>query len=125
LPRRVAPPETAGPLSPYSLKSATIGTRGQGEADDMTGTTVAETPPAAGRTLVYRLAVLTRVTQWINALCILVLFMSGLQICTPLYIGQASADAPVLAMTARAGADGVPTARKLGATFDTTGVLGV
>ena len=97
----------------------------------MTGTTVAETPPAAGRTLVYRHAVLTRVTHWINALCILVLILSGLQIFNAhpaLYIGQASNfDAPVLAMTARAGADGVPVGETkiLGATFDTTGVLGV
>lgn len=97
----------------------------------MTGMTPAETLPAARKTLVYRHAVLTRVTHWINALCILVLILSGLQIFNAhpaLYLGQASTfDAPVLAMTARSGPDGKPVGETqiLGATFETTGVLGV
>ncbi|PPQ28407.1 hypothetical protein CCR94_17915, partial [Rhodoblastus sphagnicola] len=37
-------------------------------------------PANAGRKLVHRHALATRVTHWINALCVTVLLMSGLQI---------------------------------------------
>ncbi|HET7717519.1 MAG TPA: cytochrome b/b6 domain-containing protein [Bauldia sp.] len=95
----------------------------------MADTSLAAEPPKS--TLVYRHAVVTRVTHWINAVCIVFLILSGLQIFNAhpaLYIGQASDfDAPVLSMTARLGDDGQPVGetRILGATFDTTGFLGV
>ncbi len=83
------------------------------------------------RVLVYRHSVLIRITHWINALCILVLVMSGLQIFNAhpaLYFGQASDfDNPALAMRAVTTADG----ERIGVTvigntsFTTTGVLGL
>ena len=95
----------------------------------MADTTVAAGPPTPG--LVYRHTVLTRVTHWINVVCITFLILSGLQIFNAhpaLYIGSASNfDNPVLAMTARRGEDGKPVGETkiLGATFNTTGVLGL
>lgn len=95
----------------------------------MADTTVAERPPPTA--LVYRHTVLTRVTHWINVVCIVFLILSGLQIFNAhpaLYIGQASDfDAPILSMTARLGADGQPVGETkiFGATFDTTGFLGL
>jgi len=72
-----------------------------------------------------------RVMHWLNALCILVLFMSGLSIFNAhpaLYWGEDSHfDTPLLSLTGKAGPDG----RLRGETqvgpwrFDTTGVLGV
>jgi thiosulfate reductase cytochrome b subunit len=88
-------------------------------------------PPTRTTTVILRHALATRMTHWINALCILVLILSGLQIFNAhpaLYLGQASDfDAPVLAMTARTGPDGTPIGETtlLGATFETTGVLGL
>jgi thiosulfate reductase cytochrome b subunit len=87
--------------------------------------------PPHGRMLVYRHAILTRITHWINVVCITFLLMSGMQIFNAhpaLYIGQKSDfDTPVLAMTARRGEDGAPVGETtiLGATFNTTGVLGL
>lgn len=95
----------------------------------MAETTTTEVRPQ--KTLVYRHAVATRITHWINVVAITFLILSGLQIFNAhpaLYIGQASDfDAPVLAMTARLGEDGQPVGETqiLGATFVTTGVLGV
>jgi thiosulfate reductase cytochrome b subunit len=95
----------------------------------MAETTATAEPPQ--KTLVYRHTVITRVTHWINVIAITFLILSGLQIFNAhpaLYIGSASDfDAPVLAMTARLGEDGQPVGETkiLGATFDTTGVLGV
>lgn len=92
---------------------------------------MAKTTDAPERTLVYRHTVTTRITHWINAVAITVLILSGLQIFNAhpaLYIGEASDfDAPVLAMTARLGEDGKPVGETkiFGATFDTTGFLGV
>ncbi|MEO8667202.1 MAG: cytochrome b/b6 domain-containing protein [Bauldia sp.] len=83
------------------------------------------------RILVYRHSVLTRITHWINVLCILVLVMSGLQIFNAhpaLYFGQKSDfDKPALAMRAVNGPDGAPIGVTTigGATFTTTGVLGL
>lgn len=95
----------------------------------MAETTVAEGPPSTA--LVYRHTVITRITHWINVVCIVFLILSGLQIFNAhpaLYIGSASDFAnPVLSMTARLGEDGQPIGetKLLGATFDTTGFLGV
>ena len=83
------------------------------------------------RASIRRHSVLVRATHWINAACLLILLMSGLQIFNAhpaLYWGQASAfDDPVLAMTAtnndESGIRGVT--RFFGHAFDTTGVLGV
>jgi thiosulfate reductase cytochrome b subunit len=77
-----------------------------------------------------RHSIAVRVTHWINAGCLLILLMSGLQIFNAhpaLYWGQASAfDHPILALTAtdsdEAGIKGVT--QIFGHAFDTTGVLG-
>jgi thiosulfate reductase cytochrome b subunit len=83
-----------------------------------------------GRIFVYRHSVLVRITHWINVLCILVLVMSGLQIFNAhpsLYWGERSYfDDPVLSMRTEkspSGPIGVTTV--LGASFETTGVLGL
>jgi thiosulfate reductase cytochrome b subunit len=89
-----------------------------------------EAAPMPATTLVHRHALVTRVTHWINVLAISLLILSGLQIFNAhpaLYIGQASDfDAPVLSMTASRDANGEIAGQTmiLGATFDTTGVLG-
>ncbi|WP_201840651.1 cytochrome b/b6 domain-containing protein [Microvirga zambiensis] len=77
-----------------------------------------------------RHSIMVRVTHWINAACLLILLMSGLQIFNAhpaLYWGQASAfDHPLLALTAtdnnEAGIRGVT--QILGHAFDTTGLFG-
>lgn len=72
-----------------------------------------------------------RVMHWLNALCILVLFMSGLSIFNAhpaLYWGEDSHfDTPLLSMTGKHGADGQLRGQtQIGPwRFDTTGVLGV
>jgi thiosulfate reductase cytochrome b subunit len=86
--------------------------------------------PPAGRTFVYRHSVLVRITHWINVLCILVLVMSGLQIFNAhpsLYWGERSHfDDPVLSMRAENSPEGpVGVTTVLGASFETTGVLGL
>jgi thiosulfate reductase cytochrome b subunit len=73
---------------------------------------------------------LLRITHWVNALCFLLLLMSGLQIFNAhpaLYVGNRSNfDHPVLAIQARPTESGVVgEAVILGHAFDTTGVLGV
>jgi thiosulfate reductase cytochrome b subunit len=80
--------------------------------------------------VVYRHSGAVRVTHWVNALCLLVLLMSGLQIFNAhpaLYLGAKSTfDHPVMAMRPMQHGDqvmGVTTI--LGWDFDTTGVLGV
>lgn len=82
--------------------------------------------------LVYRHALATRVTHWINVLCVAVLLLSGLQIFNAhpaLYWGQAGADPEkaVLEMGADASASEAPTGFvRLGAhRFNTTGFLGI
>ena len=79
----------------------------------MAETTVAAESPKT--TLVYRHTVLTRITHWINVVCITFLILSGLQIFNAhpaLYIGQASDfDDPVLSMT-RAPRRGRPADRR-------------
>jgi thiosulfate reductase cytochrome b subunit len=81
---------------------------------------------------IYRHALLTRVTHWINLLCILVLLMSGLQIFNAhpaLYWGQFGADddRSIFEIGADDSGDGPPVGfTRIGsATFETTGVLGL
>jgi thiosulfate reductase cytochrome b subunit len=70
-----------------------------------------------------------RVTHWVNALCMLVLLLSGLQIFNAhpaLYWGQASSfEAPVLSLASRRqGPEVVGITTFLSHSFDTTGWLG-
>ena len=74
---------------------------------------------------------MVRATHWINALVLLVLLMSGLQIFNAhpaLYLGQASIefDNPLVAMEAVRAEDGLKGITTVfGWDFDTTGVFGV
>ena len=73
---------------------------------------------------------MVRITHWINALVLLVLLMSGLQIFNAhpaLYLGQASEfDNPLVAMEAVRTEDGLKGITTVfGWDFDTTGVLGL
>jgi Ni/Fe-hydrogenase b-type cytochrome subunit len=82
-----------------------------------------------GRTLVYRHALLVRITHWINVLCLTVLLASGLQIFNAhpaLYWGDRSDfSQPVLALDAVQQGDAIKGVTRIGgASFDTTGVLG-
>jgi thiosulfate reductase cytochrome b subunit len=84
------------------------------------------------RLLVYRHARITRLTHWINLLCVTTLLMSGLQIFMAhpaLYWGQfgADTDRPAFEIGANESGDGpqVGFARIGSATFETTGILGV
>ncbi len=81
--------------------------------------------------LIVRHSVMTRMTHWINVVCVIILLMSGLQIFNAhpaLYWGQAGAD-PARAWLeigdreAHYGASGFTRAG--GFTFDTTGILGL
>ncbi|HYJ59319.1 MAG TPA: cytochrome b/b6 domain-containing protein [Methyloceanibacter sp.] len=79
--------------------------------------------------VIYRHSSAVRITHWINALVLLVLLMSGLQIFNAhpaLYLGHASDfEDPILAMKAVRTADGVKgVSTLLGYSFDTTGVFG-
>ena len=80
--------------------------------------------------VIYRHSGMVRVTHWINALVLLVLLMSGLQIFNAhpaLYLGQASEfDNPLVAMDAVRNEDGLKGITTVfGWDFDTTGVLGL
>ena len=80
--------------------------------------------------VIYRHSGTVRVTHWINALVLLVLLMSGLQIFNAhpaLYLGQASEfDNPLVAMEAVRTEDGLKGITTVfGWDFDTTGVLGL
>ncbi|HEX5513673.1 MAG TPA: cytochrome b/b6 domain-containing protein [Gammaproteobacteria bacterium] len=94
--------------------------------------TSADRKSGAGRTgtWIYRHTVPIRITHWVNALAVLVMLMSGLQIFNAhpaLYWGNKSLfDRPLLALTAERGADGTlqGVTTLLGYRFDTTGVLG-
>jgi thiosulfate reductase cytochrome b subunit len=84
------------------------------------------------RLLVFRHTRVTRLTHWINLLCVAVLLMSGLQIFNAhpaLYWGQSGADAdrPLFEIGADDSGDGPPAgfARIGSSTFKTTGILGV
>ncbi len=87
---------------------------------------------SSGRRLVQRHALATRMTHWINALCVTVLLGSGLQIFLAhpaLYWGQfgADADRPAFEIGAETSADGAQKGfvRLGSATFDTTGKVGL
>ena len=80
--------------------------------------------------VIYRHSGMVRVTHWVNALVLLVLLMSGLQIFNAhpaLYLGQASEfDNPLVAMEAVRTEDGLKGITTVfGWDFDTTGVLGL
>jgi thiosulfate reductase cytochrome b subunit len=80
--------------------------------------------------IIYRHSVLVRVTHWVNALALLVLLMSGMQIFNAhpaLYLGSKSDfEHPVLAMMALENDDGTKGVTEvLGHSFNTTGVLGL
>lgn len=90
-------------------------------------------PIAEGRKRVYvrRHALATRITHWINALCILFLLPSGLQILMAhpaFYWGQygSDRDRPAIEIGAKETGDGAPIGflRIGGSTFETTGYLG-
>jgi thiosulfate reductase cytochrome b subunit len=82
------------------------------------------------REIIYRHALLVRITHWVNVLVLLVLLMSGLQIFNAhpaLYLGSKSDFAhPVLSMMAMRGSEGgvKGLTKVLGVEFNTTGVLG-
>jgi thiosulfate reductase cytochrome b subunit len=89
-----------------------------------------ETPTSDQREVFYRHTGAVRITHWVNALVLLVLLMSGLQIFNAhpaLYLGsQSDFDAPVFAMRPMMHDNkiyGVTTV--LGWDFDTTGVFGL
>ena len=91
-----------------------------------------EADPRQGRSRrIYRHTLVTRITHWINVVCMTILLMSGLQIFNAhpaLYWGQQSIwDKPVLAMGAMETASGRTTGVTmiLGHGFDTTGVFGL
>lgn len=96
----------------------------------MSTATASDAPARPRRIFIHRHSGIVRVTHWINAICLLVLLMSGMQIFNAhpaLYIGQSSNFAhPVLAMDAMQLAngrtEGVTTV--LGHAFNTTGWLG-
>jgi thiosulfate reductase cytochrome b subunit len=80
--------------------------------------------------VIYRHSGAVRLTHWVNALVLLVLLMSGLQIFNAhpaLYLGAKSDfDDPVLAMAAAQRGDSIEgVTMVLGHSFDTTGVFGV
>lgn len=81
--------------------------------------------------IVYRHSLAVRLTHWVNALCLLVLLMSGLQIFNAhptLYFGSISEpDRAVLSLDAVERNDGsyAGVTTIAGAAFDTTGVLGL
>ncbi len=92
---------------------------------------MAASPPKAAPERIYRHALPTRITHWVNVLCILILLLSGLQIFNAhprLYWGQfgADPDRALIAIETRVGADGQP----IGIThvgdvaLNTTGFLG-
>ncbi len=76
----------------------------------------------------FRHPLVIRVTHWVNAVCLLVLLMSGLQIFNAhpaLYWGKVSTfDAPLLAISSAEDDPPKGVTKVLGRTFDTTGVLG-
>ena len=98
----------------------------------MASITTAPTARAgAASRLVLRHSALVRVCHWVNALCFLMLLMSGLQIFNArpdLSWGQATDfDHPFLSFTAKENDDGDVIAGEttlFGHTFDTTGLLG-
>jgi Ni/Fe-hydrogenase b-type cytochrome subunit len=98
----------------------------------MADTAMADTrSEAPAKETIYRHTRVVRITHWLNALCLLVLLMSGLQIFNAhprLYWGQKGADAdrPFVEMTAvRADPQYRGVVRIGGLQLDTTGVFGL
>jgi thiosulfate reductase cytochrome b subunit len=93
--------------------------------------TSAENPHAVRSVLVRRHSLITRVTHWLNVLCLGFLLLSGLQIFNAhpeLYWGQygADGDPAFLTIGSGEGKDGPNGFVRLGtATFSTTGLLGL
>jgi len=89
------------------------------------------TPANSGASVIYRHALLVRITHWVNVLCLLVLLLSGLQIFnahSTLYFGSKSDPSrAVLSMRAVRRDDGSYMGlTTIGdTTFDTTGILGL
>ena len=87
-------------------------------------------PTKGRREVVYRHRLVTRITHWVNVLCVSLLLMSGLQIFNAhpaLYWGQygADADRPFIEFVARGdGRAQVGETRIGGLTLATTGLLG-
>lgn len=81
------------------------------------------------RRWMFRHPLVIRVTHWVNAICLLVLLMSGLQIFNAhpaLYWGHVSTfDAPLMAMTSTEDDPPKGVTTVLGRSFETTGVLGL
>ncbi|HEY3947839.1 cytochrome b/b6 domain-containing protein [Phenylobacterium sp.] len=98
--------------------------------DAATPSTPKARPTQDRREIVYRHRLVTRLTHWVNLLCVSLLLMSGLQILNAhpaLYWGQygADADRPFIEFTAREeGGAQVGETRVGGLTFSTTGLLG-
>ncbi|MGD0639351.1 MAG: cytochrome b/b6 domain-containing protein [Roseiarcus sp.] len=88
-------------------------------------------PAAAGARVVVRHSLLVRVCHWVNAVCILVMLMSGLQIfnARPALSWGAATNFrnPFFSMSARESADGAVSGVTTlwGHSFDTTGLFGV
>lgn len=97
----------------------------------MIGREDAKTTPKARRVVTYRHGVVTRITHWINVICLSVLLLSGLQILNAypsLHWGNIGADAdPYLVRVQATGEGGSEHGTlKVGRhSFDTTGLLGV
>ncbi|ARP88629.1 cytochrome b/b6 domain-containing protein [Bordetella genomosp. 9] len=88
-------------------------------------------PPALGRRYIDRHSATVRITHWINALCLFVLLLSGLQIFNAhpgLYWGKygADADPAFVEIGSQRREDGLHGFFRIGAIrMDTTGLLGV
>lgn len=82
------------------------------------------------KTVIKRHSLFTRVWHWVNAICLVILLMSGLQIFNAhpaLYWGEGSSfDSPALSMFAERGENGDIRGKTQigGYQFDTTGLLG-
>lgn len=91
---------------------------------------LSDRPLSGGRLLIHRHGVIVRLTHWINAVSLVILLLSGLQILAAhpaFYWGETSRfDRPALAIEAGMGEDGEArgSLRVFGRTFDTTGLLG-
>ncbi|NEJ10709.1 hypothetical protein GR238_35800 [Rhizobium leguminosarum] len=89
------------------------------------------TPPHPKKTLIRRHSLVTRITHWLNVLCLSLLLMSGLQIFNAhpsLYWGQYGADADPswLSISAVEEGDGARGVLRIGGlSITTTGILGV
>jgi thiosulfate reductase cytochrome b subunit len=91
---------------------------------------IASNAGPVGERVIYRHTLLVRITHWINALCFLLLLMSGLQIFNAYpalnWGARSDFDRPILALAAKQESDGslrgVTTI--FGLSFATTGVLG-